>query len=336
MKNPKVSVVVPVYNVEKYLEECLDSLINQTLSEIEIICIDDGSTDRCPEILKNYADKDDRIKIITKQNEGQGIARNIGVKSAVGEYLIFVDSDDWLELNALELLYNKIKNDNADIIFFNVYNYYEESGAKDKYYYVSPYFQKYKDNPFEILDAKDIIFQTNTLPFKMYKAETWMNHDVEFSSHRFLEDALPYFKFLTNAKTATVLTNYIYNYRRHEKSARSNAFKYTRDVFDVFYECEKIVFDSPNGIHFADSFLENRFSSVKYWFEKANKDNKVEYYPQMRKFCIHVLSQYQAVCSNGSIREHYTHRAKRAKSYMLFDVHSKLIKTLCILRAKFI
>ena len=99
---PKVSVIIPVYNVEKYLARCLDSVINQTLSDIEIICVNDGSTDGSPEILQHYAAQDERIKIINQKNAGLGAARNVGIKNAIGTYLFFVDSDDWLDLQCLE------------------------------------------------------------------------------------------------------------------------------------------------------------------------------------------------------------------------------------------
>ena len=93
----KVSVIIPLYNVENYLKQCLDSVVNQTLKEIEIICINDGSTDNSKQILEDYARKDDRIKIINRKNSGQGVARNVGIKYAKGEYIGFVDSDDWVD-----------------------------------------------------------------------------------------------------------------------------------------------------------------------------------------------------------------------------------------------
>ena len=113
---PKVSVIIPVYNVEEYLRECLDSVVNQTLKEIEIICVDDGSTDNSLEILKEYTKKDNRITVITQQNLHAGVARNAGLAVARGEYLSFLDSDDFFELNMLEDMYNKGKNENIDII----------------------------------------------------------------------------------------------------------------------------------------------------------------------------------------------------------------------------
>ena len=105
----KVSVIVPVYNVEDYIRECLDSLINQTLTDIEIILVDDGSKDLSGTICDEYAKKDCRIKVIHKENGGQSSARNAGLKVSTGEYILFVDSDDYIVENTLETLLNEAK-----------------------------------------------------------------------------------------------------------------------------------------------------------------------------------------------------------------------------------
>lgn len=110
MNDIKISVVVPVYNVEKYIGQCLDSILGQTLKDIEIICINDGSKDNTLEILKDYAQKDSRIILIDKENEGLSKARNQGTEIASGEYISFIDSDDWIDENYLEALYNAAKN----------------------------------------------------------------------------------------------------------------------------------------------------------------------------------------------------------------------------------
>lgn len=112
---PKVSVIIPVYNVEEYLRECLDSVVNQTLKDIEIICVNDGSTDSSRDILQEYADKDNRIKIIDKKNGGISSARNLGMKASLGEFIGFLDSDDWIDLNFYEKLYDAAIKYNADI-----------------------------------------------------------------------------------------------------------------------------------------------------------------------------------------------------------------------------
>ena len=114
MIEPKVSVIVPIYNVEKYLDECMESLLNQTLKDIEIIMVDDESPDRCPQMCDEYARKDSRVKVIHKKNGGLGFARNSGLEVATGEYVIFIDSDDFVSHDMLEKLYTTAKAYQAD------------------------------------------------------------------------------------------------------------------------------------------------------------------------------------------------------------------------------
>lgn len=122
MNTPKVSIIVPIYNVEKYIFRCIDSLINQTLKEIEIILVDDESPDSCPQICDEYVKKDSRIKVIHKKNEGLGFARNSGMKMATGEYVAFVDSDDWVDHTMYETIYNIARKEELDAVYteFNV------------------------------------------------------------------------------------------------------------------------------------------------------------------------------------------------------------------------
>lgn len=115
----KVSVIIPVYNVEKYLEECLDSVVNQTLKEIEIICINDGSIDNSVKILEKYRNKYSNIKVINQKNLGVGRARNVGVKLAKGEYIFFLDSDDYIEVDALEKCYIEAKQNKLDVVLID-------------------------------------------------------------------------------------------------------------------------------------------------------------------------------------------------------------------------
>lgn len=113
---PKVSIVIPVYNVEKYLERCLESLISQTLQDIEIIVVNDGSTDKSLTIINNFIERDSRIKVIDKENTGVSHSRNIAINAAQGEYLAFVDSDDWIDNDMLEHMYKQAKEEDLDIV----------------------------------------------------------------------------------------------------------------------------------------------------------------------------------------------------------------------------
>ena len=119
MSLPVVSIIVPIYNVEQYLEECLNSLVNQTLKDIEIICVNDGSPDYSADIVRRYMHLDARITLIEQENRGLSGARNTGLRVAKGEYVYFMDSDDWLEADAIEICYNAAKKDNIDVVLFD-------------------------------------------------------------------------------------------------------------------------------------------------------------------------------------------------------------------------
>lgn len=116
---PKVSVIVPIYNVEKYLDRCMESLLHQTLEDIEIILVDDGSPDNCPQMCDEYAKTDSRVKVIHKQNAGLGYARNSGLEVATGEYVAFVDSDDYVDINMYRKLHEVARENEADVVFCN-------------------------------------------------------------------------------------------------------------------------------------------------------------------------------------------------------------------------
>ncbi len=140
----KVSVIVPVYNVEKYLAECIRSIINQTFKEIEIIFIDDGSTDNSGLILERFATEDDRIHVIHKQNEGVSIARNVGLLYSKGEYIYIMDSDDYLEHNALEIMYNNALKTNAEVVITDHYTFKDDYIQNENHFFYKEFVTKDK------------------------------------------------------------------------------------------------------------------------------------------------------------------------------------------------
>ena len=155
---PKVSVIIPVYNADKYLKECLDSIVNQTLKDIEIICIDDGSNDNSLSILEEYVKKDSRITILKGTKQGAGSARNIGLASAKGEYLSFLDADDFFEWNMLEEMYNNAKENESDIVICN----------RDKYHIQTKKFRQFK-KPYAPSKIKDkTTFCSNDIPNEIF------------------------------------------------------------------------------------------------------------------------------------------------------------------------
>ena len=260
---PKVSIVIPVYNTDKYLVQCLQSIQNQTLNDFEVVCINDGSTDSSLKILKDFAQNDNRFIIIDKKNEGQGVARNCGIEKAKGEYLIFIDSDDWLEENALELCYNKIKNDNTDILFFNNYKYLEESGQKYQNDYTALY-KEFQEKPFTKEDAKEKVFLGNALTFKMYKTDFIKNNNIRFSPHRFMEDMVFYYKSIFLSNSLSCLNEYIYNYRIHTLSCTYNLEEQLRCVPEIYDLCFELLKELNIDSEMMSTFIESRKRSLLY------------------------------------------------------------------------
>ena len=132
----KVSILMPACNVEKFLKECMDSVVNQTLKDIEIICIDDGSRDSTGNILDEYAQKDNRIKVIHKANSGYGHSMNVGLQNATGEYIGIIETDDFADLNMFDELYKAAKENHADVVKSNYYSYVSQPEPQSTYYEV--------------------------------------------------------------------------------------------------------------------------------------------------------------------------------------------------------
>ena len=214
---PKVSVIIPVYNVEAYLRQCLDSVIKQTLEEIEIICVDDGSTDNSLEILKEYAAKDKRITVLKQKNLHAGVARNAGLAVARGEYLSFLDSDDFFELNMLEETYKKITEDSSDIVIFGsfVYDQLQKADVR-KTMYAEKFVQKSPFTPQEF--AQDLFLISNPNAWtKLFKRETVRKNKVFFESLSSCNDITFVNTMLTLAHSISLMNTPYVHYRINTK-----------------------------------------------------------------------------------------------------------------------
>lgn len=218
----KVSVVIPVYNVEDYLGECLDSICNQTLRDIEIICINDGSKDNSLQILNNYAKKDDRITVIDQENGGHAVATNRGMDCAKGKYLFLMDSDDKLKLDALEKTYNVAEEKNVDFVLFQAINYDDE---KDEFYEAENYSMNavahhVGDSVFSFDDLGGLALQIAVTPWtKLYNREFVVNSKVRFPEGLIFEDNIFFWEILLNAKRVYFLKEPLFYRRWYESSS---------------------------------------------------------------------------------------------------------------------
>ena len=163
----RISIILPIYNVENYIRQSLDSLINQTFKDIEIICVDDCSPDNSVSIIKEYAKNDNRIKLIElEQNAGQGNARNVGIEASTSEYIMFLDPDDWFEIDACEKAYNQITQNNNEFVVFDFYRYYEERNEKE----IDCNFSKLFDTKLKSFNPRECDFQFLTNGFTWNKS----------------------------------------------------------------------------------------------------------------------------------------------------------------------
>lgn len=244
---PKISVIVPVYNVEKYLHKCLDSIINQRFRDIEIICINDGSTDSSLDILEIYAKKDNRIKVISQKNSGPGHARNVGLANANGEYISFVDSDDFLCENSLmEVYFNAISND-SDISIFKFYNFNEDGDtyiptgllSDDVFGEVD-----YNNFTFTYKDIKEHVMHNYfAVWFKLYKKEFLDRYALSFPEGIVYEDVLFQVKSFLFADKMSFLPKHLYNYTVSNTDSIMNNGSQIFDIVGVIDSVEEFLRD---------------------------------------------------------------------------------------------
>ena len=213
--SPLVSIILPVYNVETYLAQCLDSLLNQTMKQIEIIAVDDGSTDSSLEILNRYAAKDDRVHVFTQKNQYAGAARNLGLSHAKGEYVIFLDSDDFFSKNLARDAYAAGKAANADIVLFGAKEYNNATGAfSDAGWYLCEYLAP-KKQPFSYKDCPNHLYQITTpCPWtKMFRRHFVQDAGLQFQRIQNANDLYFTYSALAMAKRIVTLDKPLVNYR---------------------------------------------------------------------------------------------------------------------------
>ena len=175
----KISVIIPIYNVEKYLKKCLDSVINQTYKNLEIICVNDGSPDNCHKILEEYKTKDNRIIVIEQENKGVAVARNRALEIVTGDYIAFIDPDDWIELDFYETAIKKLKAHNADIFVGGIFDEFENRTVK-------------RENK---LPIKEVITDKNEFLLYAFKRDYYRNFGAFLCNKIFKTELFKYTKF---------------------------------------------------------------------------------------------------------------------------------------------
>lgn len=294
-----VSIVVPVYKIEeKYLRECLDSLKNQTLKDIEIILVDDGSPDNCGQICDEYARLDNRFKVFHKKNQGVSAARNDGIRHARGEWISFVDADDWVEERMCEAAYNKAVTEGVDIVFFGGYhNYSDASVTEIKPLPEDMLFAGKKDieelkllllgRSYKSLVSKEGSFFCNTV-CKLIRTRMLQDNELFFDENfNYLEDCYFNIRLTEYCKSFYYLNECLYHYRMRGTSVshqyRPNAFREVKRFIDAARQLEKggdseKRYDLALSYRCYDLVLENIYPCY------LHPDNKASVFQKIRSF----------------------------------------------------
>ncbi len=277
MQGKLVSVVLPIYNVEKYLEKCIESVVNQTYKNLEIILVDDGSPDNCPEICDRWAEKDNRIKVVHKKNAGLGMARNSGIENATGDYICFFDSDDFVELNTIEKAYKSIEESSADVVCFG-FTSVDENEIAINSFMPSP--------PKNIFEGEEV--QSDFLPNLIYSlpSENWRLNmsscmamfsmelirkiNWKFVSEREIlsEDVYSLIELYKYVNKVVILNEALYFYRENTSSLsrtyRKDRFQKVKRCYELTASlCRKLKLGNENENRVALTFLSNTIAAMK-------------------------------------------------------------------------
>ncbi len=280
--NPIVSIIVPVYNVGEKIHKCLDSLINQTLHNIEIILVDDGSTDNSGEICDTYANVDFRIKVIHKVNGGVSSARNAGIMAASGKYIQFVDSDDYTDENSCEIMVNAIEKYGVDLIVASYHTVYNDNIMK----HICP--EKVYNNISDMKENFRLIYLDcflNSPWNKLFKRDKINKYYDE--SMRYFEDYFFNLDYIDNINSLATISTPLYYYIEDMGASLTKVFR--EDIFDVF---PKIYYRQKEFCHkyFGDEFDNYLKSSLLYGF--YNSAQKLVYSDKSKKYKLNKINAW--------------------------------------------
>ena len=216
MSDPKISVIVPVYKVEQYIHRCVNSILKQSYTNLEVILVDDGSPDNCGEICEKYANEDGRVKVIHKENGGLSDARNTGTRRSNGKYIMYVDSDDWISQDCVELLYKSLIKTGADISAGLIIDAYNTSSGKSRKRSIMETNTDLYDVELALEELMYMHGFSNCAFAKLYKRELF--NDLEYPIGKYYEDLATTYKLFSKSKKVVLIKEVVYYYFQNENS----------------------------------------------------------------------------------------------------------------------
>ncbi len=290
MKDVKVSIIIPIYNPGKVFIKCIESAIAQTLYEIEIILINDGSTDNSIEILDEYSKKDSRIRIFHQENLGAGAARNRGIKNAMGKYVLFLDADDYLENDSCELLYAHAEKLGVDLVLFDNVWHREKDTSSEYFHFNDDEFSKnYKRKIFDFYAVKDKVFsgRFGVIWTKFYKKSFLCSNNIYFPDHRIYNDVEFHIKSLILAKRIAYYPKVFYHYQKVQKDSIQNSYRGKKEAmvfYDVILGIKDFLYEQDLMNVFRIDFVEYSFENFLMKLDEMEENYKNEYFLLIKAF----------------------------------------------------
>lgn len=326
--NPSVSIIIPVYNAELYLQRCLDSIVNQCFTNIEIIVIDDGSIDNSLNILKSYQNKDKRIKILKNLGSGVSQARNFGIQNALGKYIMFVDSDDWISEDMIEIMYNKAESENADMIMCTYIREFK-NGSKEKAFNL-PEISTYENEAIksdllrkligpvkEELRNPEYLDALGTVWAKLYRSDVIKSNDIQFIDLEKIgssEDTLFNIYTFNKLNKVIFINKPMYHYRRtNSKSITSKYNPKLKEQRKLFFKYIMNFLDEHKFDFIFYEALNNRIctSVLGLGLIECSQDNKISHISKVKNIKI-ILNQ------------NYIKEAYKGLNLSYFSIHWRL------------
>lgn len=309
----KISVIVPVYNVEKYLRRCLDSLVNQTLSDYEVILVNDGSTDSSQEIIDEYVSKYPIIKAYKKENGGMSSARNMALDYASGEYIAFVDSDDYVEVFFLEKLYEKAKNTESDVVICDYYGINEKEKR-----YMKCHMNMSPEDKIEFLLSPPMVWS------KLVKKE--IMDKVRFTEGIFYEDLDICVRMLPYVNKVSFVDEPLYDYYVQQSGSAMTQKTFNNHLLDIF-----TVLDNCKKLLEADYYREIEYIYIAHLLRTATL--RFLDYPNTKEYLLRINNTMEKEFPNWRENEYYNRCSTKAKLICFLAIHKmyfilKIIKKL--------
>lgn len=299
----EVSVIVPVYNASDYLKQSIDCILNQSLKDLEVICVDDGSTDNSLEILKEISADDGRVRFYHQENRGGGAARNLALTYAEGKYIYFMDADDMIEPTALEECRDICEKKNLDFVIFKAMNYAEDTGEyfETDDYTMSEIADYVKDKVFSYKDLGNLVFKMSVTPWcKFYNHDFVRMTKAKFAEGLIFHDNIFFYDSLFYAKRICFLDKFLYTRRRHSASSTGagdrryiNYITISDMIWEIFFRHN--VFDQ-----YRSELSTKKFGVANYWYKNIQEEFKNDYFMEMKK-------DFERIKSDEKFYEYISH-----------------------------